>query len=275
MLAKTQASPAIRRQRKAWLKAGVLENGHVAPTIAGTPQGGTISPWLALIALHGMDEAITRIHPQARVMAYADDCVVLHADRPVLEQSQQLLRTWLAAIGLTLHETKRHIRHTLAGEAPGLEFLGCHIRQYRVGKHQSGTRPGGQRLGYKTLIKPAKANIQEHLAELGRIMRRSRALPQNEVIRQLNPIIRGWAHYYRIGVSKAVYARLDALTWAKLRSWAHRRSPTKTTPWVIQRYWHRLGTRLTFATSATAPHAGHLHTPSSTVFPGNSEQSFV
>ena len=94
------------------------------------------------------------------------------------------------------------------------------------------------------------------------IIRRSRALPQSEVIRQLHPIIRGWAHYSRIGVRKAVDARLDALTWVKLRSWAHRRHPTKTTPWVIQRYWHRLGTRLTFATSATAPHAGHLHTPS-------------
>jgi RNA-directed DNA polymerase len=190
---------------------------------------------LALIALHGMDEAITRIHPQARVIAYADDCVVLHEDRRVLEQSQQLLRLWLAEIGLTLHETKSHICHTLEGEDPGFEFLGFHIRQYRVGKHQSGKRPGGQRLGYKTLIKPAKANIQEHLAELGRIMRRSKALPQGEVIRQLNPAIRGWAH---------------------------RRHPTKATPWVIQRYCHRLGTRLTLATSATAPHAGHLHTHS-------------
>ena len=91
-------------------------------------------------------------------------------------------------------------------KTPGFEFLGFHIRQYRVGKHQSGKRPCGQRLGYKTLIKPAKANIQEHLAELGRIIRRSKALPQSEVIRQLNPNIRGWAHYYRIGVSKAVYA---------------------------------------------------------------------
>jgi RNA-directed DNA polymerase len=262
VLAKTQASPAIRRQLKAWLQAGVLEEGHFAPTAAGTPQGGTISPLLALIALHGMDEAITRLHPQARVSAYADDCVVLHEDRRVLEPCPQLLRLWLAEIGLTLHETKSHIYHTLEGEAPGFAFLGFYIRQYRVGTHQSGKPPGGQRLGYKTLIKPAKANIQEHLTKLGRIMRHSRALPQGEVIRQLNPVIRGWAHYDRTCVRKAVYARLDARTWAKLRSWAHRRHPTKTTPGVLQRYWHRLGTRLIFAPSATAPHAGHLHTHS-------------
>lgn len=262
LLAKTPASPAIRRQLKAWLPAGVLEAGHVAPTTAGTPPGGTISPLLALIALHGMDEAITRGHPPARGMASADDCVVRHEDRHVLEQSQQLLRLGLAEIGLPLHATKSHICHTLEGEAPGCELLGFHIRQYRVGTHQSGKRPGGQRLGYPTLITPAKANIQEHLAELGRIMRRSKALPQSAVIRQLTPVIRGWAHSDRRWVSTAVYARLDALTWAKLRSWARRRHPTTTTPWVIQRSWHRRGTRLTFAPSATAPHAGHLHTHS-------------
>src|SRR5262245_54227264 len=129
LLAKTQASPAIRRQLKAWLKAGVLEDGHVAPTAAGTPQGGSISPLLALIALHGMDEAITQVHPQARVIAYADDCVVLHEDRRVLEQCQQLLRLWLAEIGLTLNETKSHICHTLEGEDPAFAFLGFDIRQ--------------------------------------------------------------------------------------------------------------------------------------------------
>jgi RNA-directed DNA polymerase len=65
-----------------------------------------------------------------------------------------------------------------------------------VSKHHSGYHASGRRLGFKTLIKPAKANIQAHLAELGRIIRRSKALPQGEVIRQLNPKIRGWAHYY-------------------------------------------------------------------------------
>jgi RNA-directed DNA polymerase len=92
-----------------------------------------------------------------------------------------------------------------------------------VGKYHSGTGPGGHRLGYKTLIKPAKANIEAHLAEIGQIIRRSPALPQSELINQLNPKIRGWANYYRIGVSQVAYARLDHLVWVKLRYWAHRR----------------------------------------------------
>ena len=93
-------------------------------------------------------------------------------DRQVLEHCQQLLRTWLADIGLTLNEAKSRIRHTLEGDQPGFDFLGFNIRQYRVGKHQSGKRSNGKRLGFKTLIKPAKANMAAHLAELGRIIGR-------------------------------------------------------------------------------------------------------
>ena len=100
-----------------------------------------MSPLLALIALHGIEAAITQVYPEARVIAYADDCLVLHPDRAVLEHGQQLLSEWLAGIGLTLNPSKTRISHTLAGDQPGMDFLGFHIRQYRVGKHQSGKGP--------------------------------------------------------------------------------------------------------------------------------------
>ena len=70
--------------------------------------------------------------------------------------------------------------------------------------------------------------MKEHLAELGRIIRRAKALSQGQLIRQLNPVIRGWANYYRTGVSQAVYDRLDHLTWAKLRRWAQHISPEQS-----------------------------------------------
>src|SRR5919197_1330359 len=259
LLAKVQAPPRIRRQLKAWLQAGILEGDHLSPTTAGTPQGGSCSPLLALIALHGMHEAITQLHPQARVITYADDGVVLHEDRQMLEHAQERRKTWLAQIGLSLNEAKSRIRHTLEGDQPGLTFLGFDIRPYRMDKHPSGKGPRGHgRLGYKTLIKPAKTNVTDHLAELGRIIKRGRARPQGLLIRQLNPKIRGWATYYRTGVSQAVYDRLDHLTWIKLRSWARWRHPRKSIGWVTRRYWHRLGARLTFTTSATAPNAASL-----------------
>jgi len=185
--------------------------------------------------------------------------VVLHEERQVLEHCQELLKTWLAEMGLCLNEAKSGIRHTLEGDQPGFEFLGCDIRQYRASKYQAGKGPGGHgRLGFKTLIKPAKVKVQDHLAALGRIIKRGKALPQGQLIRQLNPIIRGWANSYRVGVSHAVYERLDHLTWITLRHWARWRHPRQSTAWAIRRYWHRVGTRLTFATSATDPDAVHL-----------------
>ena len=112
LLAKVQAPPRIRRQLQAWLKAGILEDDHLSPTTAGTPQGGSCAPLLALIALHGMEKAITRVSPHARVIAYADDGVVLHEERQVLEHCQELLKTWLAEMGRSLNEAKSRICHT-------------------------------------------------------------------------------------------------------------------------------------------------------------------
>jgi RNA-directed DNA polymerase len=259
LLAKGQAPPRIRRQLQAWLKAGILEEGHLAPTTAGTPQGGSGSPLLALIARHGMDKAITRVSPHARVIASADDGVVLHEERQGLEHGQELLKTWLAEVGLSLHEAKSRMYHPWEGAQPGFALLRCDIRQYRVSTYQAGKGPGGHgRLGFKTLIKPAKIKVKDHLAALGRIIKRGQALPQGQLIRQLNPTMRGWANSYRVGVSHAVDERLDHLTWITLRHWARWRHPRTSTAWAIRRYWHRWGTRLTFATSATDPDAVHL-----------------
>jgi RNA-directed DNA polymerase len=171
-----------------------MEEDMCSPTTAGTPPGGRVSPRLALIALQGRDTAITQVDPEARVIAYADDCLVLHEDRSVLEHGQHLCTTWLAAIGLTLNVTNTHSRHTLDGAQPGMDFRGFHIRHYRVGTHQSGKGPRGhQRLGFNTLITPAKVNVKAHLAALGRIIRSSRAWPPAALIRQLTPKSRGWA----------------------------------------------------------------------------------
>jgi RNA-directed DNA polymerase len=126
LLAKLQAPAGIRRQVRAWLRSGILEADTLSPTTAGTPQGGSVSPLLALIALHGIEEAITQVYPEALIIAYADDGLVLHPDRSVLEHCQQLLIEWLAKIGLTLNTSKTRISHTLEGDQPGLEFFTFH-----------------------------------------------------------------------------------------------------------------------------------------------------
>jgi len=258
-LAKLPAPPDIRRHVRAWLRAGIIAADTCMPTEAGTPQGGSCSPLLALMAWHGMDEAITPFSPEARVIAYADDCLVLHPERAPLDHCQQLLTAGLARIGLTLNVSKTPMSHTVEGDQPGVDVLGCTIRQYRVGKHPSGTGPGGyQRLGYTTLITPAKANRKEHLAELGRVIRAGQNWSQAALIHKLNPKIRGWANDYRTWVSQATFGRLDRLTWVKLRSWARRRHPNTSARWVANRYGHQRDSRQVCATPATRPSQAYL-----------------
>lgn len=134
LLKKLNPSPPLRRQIRAWLQAGIMDKGEGFPTEEGTPQGGPLSPLLANIALHGLEERIKRAFPRQRHTPagkrYADDLVVLHPDRQGIEQCQGLLSEELKGMGLELKPSKTRIAHTLSGNggAVGFDFLGCHIR---------------------------------------------------------------------------------------------------------------------------------------------------
>src|SRR5215510_11402726 len=146
LLRKLKTCPTLNRLVKAWLKAGVLDNNVFVATETGTPQGGVLSPLLANIALHGLEEYIRsrfpartrrnpaqagrQLHWQPQVIRYADDLIVLHRDRTAIEHCQHLVQEWLKGIGLELNEQKTRIAHTLektGGEA-GFRFLGFRIR---------------------------------------------------------------------------------------------------------------------------------------------------
>ena len=115
LLAKVNASPSLRRQLRAWLQAGVLDQGILFPTEAGTMQGSPLSPLLANIALHGLETAITKAFPWSgrhnrpppNVVVYADDLVILHKDRAIVERCQDLVSEWLRPMGLALSPVKR------------------------------------------------------------------------------------------------------------------------------------------------------------------------
>ena len=173
-------------------------------------------------------------------MAYADACLGLHPDRAVLDHGQQRLTAWRAGIGLPLHVHTPRSTHPVESDQPGLDFVGLHLRQSRGGKHQAGRGPRGrQRLGDNTLITPAQANRQAHLAEWGRVMRVGQHWPQAAWLHKRNPTRRGWANSYRTGVCHATCGRVDRLPWVQRRAWARRRHPTTAARWVANRSGHR------------------------------------
>jgi len=128
LLAKLNTFPVLRRQIKGWLKAGVLDGNKLFPTKEGTPQGGVISPLLANIALHGMEQRINQAFPErgiwskgkqvgrqnaAHLIRYADDFVIIHEELAVVQQCQQIITEWLLHLGLELKPSKTRLTHTL------------------------------------------------------------------------------------------------------------------------------------------------------------------
>ncbi|MBP0004836.1 MAG: group II intron reverse transcriptase/maturase [Cyanobacteria bacterium SBC] len=261
LLEKVNTFPQMRRQIKSWLKSGVLDNGAFNRTETGTPQGGVISPLLANIALHGMEERIKQTFPRLNetmrqtwfhqrgqkfespiIIRYADDFVVIHENRDVIVECQRILEEWLGEIGLSLKREKTRIAHTLLsydGQKPGFDFLGFNIRQYPKGKHHSSKSTNGKILGFKLLIKPSEEAVRKHYRTLSSVIDRMKAAEQGKLIHALNPIIRGWSNYYRGVCSKEVFSDLDNLLFKKLIEWSKRRHPNKNSSWSVDKYWQR------------------------------------
>jgi RNA-directed DNA polymerase len=215
LVKKVNSSPSLSRQLKAWLKAGVVDDGQWFPTEKGTMQGGSISPLLANIALHGLETAIVKQFPRNRrrgfcppqVIRFADDFAVLHADREIIQQCQSMAAEWLKGMGLELKPSKTRITHTLKVPEgkPGFDFLGFSIRQYPVGKTKSGKDCQGRLQGFKTYIKPSETAIQKQVNKLRKVIDGRKHSDQETLIKTLNPVIVGWSNYYAHVVSSQTF----------------------------------------------------------------------
>jgi RNA-directed DNA polymerase len=255
LLNKLHTYTVMKQTIKGWLKAGVLENGVFAPTETGTPQGGTISPLLANIALHGMEEVVQSKRNRKRqeqpiLVRYADDLVLLHSDLEKLKQAEQKLVDWLAEMGLSMNPKKTRITHTLTpyeGNV-GFDFLGFAVRQFPVGKTHTGKNTYGKPLGFKTIIKPSKEAIRRHILTLNQRVKKLRSVPQWKLIKELNPIIWGWSNYYRTVASSDIFSSCDRHVWFQLQSWARRRHSRKKRSWIDAKYWKQVDGRDTFCT---------------------------
>lgn len=256
LLRKLNTFPTIRRQVRAWLKAGIMDKKQFQQTSEGTPQGGVISPLLANIALHGMEQRIKQFaetlplrykngevyclkdrRSSLSLIRYADDFVILHEDLTVVQRCQIIISEWLKDMGLELKSSKTSLTHTLnkcENEKPGFNFLGFHIRQFRVSKYHS-------KQGFKTIITPSKEKQKIHYERIASIIDDHKQAPQEGLINKLNPIIRGWSNYYSSVISKETYSELDHLVYQKLRAWAQYRHPHKGNKWRTNKYWHSIG----------------------------------
>lgn len=218
-----------RKLIKEWLKAGFLFQGKFNPTEQGTPQGGVISPLLANIGLHGLENHIKATNPKLGVVRYADDFIVTARDKKSLETAQNLIQAWMSERGLELSSEKTFI----TSMEDGFDFLGCNSRHYDG----------------KLLIKPSKKKVLAFCKRIGEEIKNLSSVKQEVVINKLNPILRGFANYYKGVVSKETFSYISYRVWKYLWRWAKRRHPGKSKKWVADRYFKTInGRKWTFAT---------------------------
>jgi RNA-directed DNA polymerase len=245
LLAKLNTFPTLRKQIRAWLKADIcdFEKHDRTPNHQGTLQRGVFSSLLSNIALHGMENRIKQVKG-ASLIRYADDFVIFHENLEKLKQCQQIINEWLAQFDLEIKPEKTKIVNTLHqtdDREPGFDFLGFNIRQYPVGKYQSGKNTKGEILGFKTIIKPSKESINRHYQKISDFCSKLSNSKQSELIGKLAPIIIGWCNYYKTVVSQETFSKLSYLTYVRLARWAYRRHPNKSKGWINNKYWKTVG----------------------------------
>jgi len=214
---------------KAFLHAGVLgEDGTMRDSTTGTPQGGILSPLLANVALSALDEHFAEAWransgstyqrtkrrraglANYRIVRYADDFVVLVAGTQAhAEAVREDVAAVLAPMGLRLSEAKTKVCHI----DEGFDFLGFRIQR----RQKRGTT---KRAIYTYPSKKALASI---VGRVRALTRRSSHPTLAVLLRQLNPILRGWCTYFRHGVSKATFGYLDQYTWHRVVRWIRKR----------------------------------------------------
>ena len=202
-----------------WLQAGFMEKDVFVATTEGTPQGGICSPALANRALDGLEASVgerfgaTRSQRQrckVHLVRYADDFIITGKSKELLaNEVQPLVAHFLKERGLELSHEKTSITHV----EDGFDFLGQNLRRY----------------GTKLLLKPSRKNVQRFLAKIDDVIRHpGGCLTAGQLIRELNPKIRGWALYHRHASSARTFARVDDVIFRKLWQWARRRHRHKS-----------------------------------------------
>ncbi|POB11047.1 group II intron reverse transcriptase/maturase [Sulfobacillus sp. hq2] len=228
-------APEDRTYIRRILEAPIMDprRGKQANT-RGTPQGGLISPLLANIALHGMETDLcevarvqgwtSRRGAGIHVVRYADDFIISCQTQELAEQLIPEVAQWLQIYaGVELSHEKTHITHI----ADGFDFLGFNLRKYHG----------------KLLIKPAKASKLAFLRKVQELLDANRTVRTETLMHLVNPLLRGWASYYRTVVSKQTFAYCDHRLYQMLWRWAKRRHPRKNAHWIKQKYFTQRGQR--------------------------------
>jgi group II intron reverse transcriptase/maturase len=193
---------------RCWLRAGIFEGGVILEPGSGTPQGSPISPLLANIALHRLDQAWQPSERQTgKLVRYADDFVVLCPTVDRAKESWRRAATVLAELGLSLSPEKTSIVELTRGKE-GFDFLGFHLHKVESWKWRG--KWYLQRWPSARAMNSIRAKIRQLTDH------RYAGMPIATVVERLNPVLRGWGNYFRRGNSARKFAQIDGYVHERL-----------------------------------------------------------
>ena len=216
---------------KKWLKCGVIDSGIPIETDKGTPQGGVISPLLANIYLHEFDKFWTQqTTVTGKLVRYADDFVILFRTDKEAEIGLQLVKEKLRELNLELNEKKTKIVHTKQGKE-GFDFLGFQLSKVRSPKYK---KYYAQNWPSNKSMKAIKIKIKDFLGQ-----RRILLWNMDNVIKELNPILRGWMNYFKFGNSTRKFALVDRYVHERMALWWRKKHNKNQAKWYKYMPWEK------------------------------------
>jgi len=211
-----------------WLRAGVMEDGTVRETLAGTPQGGVISPLLANIYLHLLDRLwAAKCGSLGVLIRYADDFVVMSTTEWKAKEALRQIQFVMSKLGLVLHPEKTRMVELRRGKG-SFVFLGCTIR-----KKRSILRNPRWYFMHRWPSPKATKRLRDRVREITDSRQSGKDVKQ--VIAELNPVLRGWGNYFRTGTCSREFLKMDGFVYWRITRWFYRRGgqrPTRQAPWT-------------------------------------------
>ncbi len=205
-----------------WLEAGVMEDGTVRETLAGTPQGGVISPLLANIYLNKLDRIwAARCSQLGQLVRYADDFVVMCRTESQARESLRRVGLVMDRLGLTLHPAKTRLVDLRRGQE-SFVFLGCTIR-----KKRSILRNPRKYYVQRWPSPKATKKLRDRVREL--TGKRQSGKDVKQIVAELTPVLRGWGNYFRTGNADREFNKMDYFVVTSLRRWQYRRGGQRAT----------------------------------------------
>jgi RNA-directed DNA polymerase len=207
-IAKRVEDKRLLKLIRAFLNAGVMENGLVSPSVEGTPQGGPLSPLLSNLVLDELDRELKR--RGHRFVRYADDCnIYVRSERTGQRVMESVTRFITQTLKLKVNETKSAVARPQERKFLGFSFS---------------AGPEVKRVIAPKALDRFKRRVRE-------ITRRAKGVSMRTTIEELAPYMRGWRGYFGfcetpevlIGLTRWVRLRLRAAMWRQWKTQRRRR----------------------------------------------------